>query len=61
MMFEGHNKITLCKSAVMKMMEDHLNKSIYTPEQYIAVTDVTYDVSKWSATFYIEPKKEKTP
>lgn len=58
-MFEGHNTITLCKAAVMKMMEDHLNKSLYTPQHDIVVTDVSYDMTKGYATFSIKPKEKE--
>ena len=57
-MFEGHNSIVLCKAAVMKMMEEYMNKSIYTPENYICVTNVDFDNVKCSATFHLEPKKK---
>lgn len=53
-MFEGTNNITLCKAAVMKIVENYLNQSINN--QKVEVKSVEYDLTKGYATFTVISK-----
>ncbi len=59
-MFNGKNQITLCKAAVMKIVEDHINSSVYTPNLRIKITEMDMNCSGWTMVFHMEqePKKE---
>jgi len=59
-MFEGTNTITLCKAALMKIVEDYINQTVYTPRDRLTITDCQLENATWTAKFTVvsRPKPE---
>lgn len=53
-MFEGSNKITLSQSAMMKLVEEYINKNLCQQGHRIEVTNMSYDPVDWTTTFDFE-------
>lgn len=60
-MFEGTNTITLCKAALMKIVEDYINQTVYMPRDCLHVTDCQLENATWTAKFTVvsKPKPEE--
>lgn len=58
-MFEGANTFTLCKAAVMKIIEEYINKSLAEDVSQLKVTDVQFDCGSWTAKFTVVSKTQE--